>query len=70
MNYLMYNPPCYPQKYSVCFWKYSLNERFIIMVSTFPACDESHEYALQVPNNFDHYVVKVIILFKFIKNYE
>jgi len=36
----MYNLPCY-HNYSVCFLNYALNERFIITVSTYPACDES-----------------------------
>jgi len=40
MNKLMYNPPCY-HKNIVFFLNYALNERFIITVSTFPACDES-----------------------------
>ena len=54
----MYNLPCYLKNiYSVCFRNYALQE-FITTVSTFPACDEIREFALQVlPNNVERYVV-------------
>ena len=42
---------------------YSLDERFIITVSTFPACEKSRELSLQVPINVDLYVLKLIIVF-------
>jgi len=42
---------------------YSPNQRFINTVSTFRACDESREFALQVlPNKVVRYVVKMISL--------
>ena len=46
---------------------YSLDERFIITVSTFPECEESRELSLQVPINVDLYVVKLIIVFTLYK---
>ena len=49
---------------------YSPNQRFINTVSTFRACDESREFALQVlPSNVVRYVVKLYCS-HFIKNYK
>jgi len=68
MKNLMFIPSCYHKKYSVCFLNYSLNEQYIITLSTFHAWDKSLEFMLHVSNNVDccksNYIVHI-----FIKNY-
>jgi len=56
----MYNPQCFNKQIVFVFeiMHYKMNE-FIVTVSTFLACDESRELAIQVlPNNVERYAAK------------